>query len=85
MVTLPSKTIKYCFERGKNPCILNIVQKSLYWVRRPHRLCILKKTAGAVLLLIIGDGGSRTHVQNGIKQASTNIVPYYLIYDRKET
>ena len=63
MVTLPSKTIKYCFERGKNPCILNIVQKSLYWVRRPHRLCILKKTAGAVLLLIIGDGGSRTHVQ----------------------
>ena len=44
----------------------------------------IKKTAVAVFF-IGGDGGSRTHVQNGIKQASTSVVSYYLVLSWEET
>lgn len=54
MRTLPSKTIKYCFARGKNPV----------GVRLP--LFCYK-------IINNGDEGSRTPVQNGLKQTSTSV------------
>ena len=65
-VTLQSKTIEYRFGRGKNPII------SDYRVRLPHALNLISEALPRATNNG-GDGGSRTHVQNGLKQTSTGV------------
>ena len=64
--TLPSEMIEYHFVRGKNPIIFD------YRVRLPHALNLISEALPRATNNG-GDGGSRTHVQNGLKQTSTSV------------
>ena len=68
MVTLPNKTINYCFVRGKKPRSAI----ALLGTRTPSYTKYLNNNEYG------GDGGTRTHVQNGLKQTSTGVASYYL-------
>ena len=71
-----SKMIKYHFLRGENPSLFCKNKSVRFQKNIKNKLVRLPQYNQTKRQFNGGDGGNRTHVQNGSKQISTGVVNY---------